>query len=287
MASTQTFPIVTYTPILVNDGERGVVENLVCLELPLEIRINGSPHVTLMRTPGLDKELAVGFCFTDKIIATVADIHAIRCITPQNTSWVTAVELTIPKVEEQPALRRSVIKSSSAGVHNAHIFDNLPAIPHEGDDFSEPCFELSVLDALPEKLSACQVLRSKCHSTHGTALFNRTGERVCCTEDVGRHNALDKLIGIVLLNNLTPGDKILMLSSRASCEMIQKAGRIGFPVVATISAPTDLALQMADRLKCTYVSFRKKGGYYIYTHPWRFGLGGEGQKTPQYAEDPE
>jgi FdhD protein len=266
-------PLLTYSPIRVQDGQWRVVENLICQEVPLEIQVNGMPYAKLMRTPGLEKELVVGFCFTDTLIESRDDITEIRCISPQDAPYMTAVALTIPKLLGQDVARQSLLKSSSASVHNAHILDELQHnIPSSEITTSPKRFELSVLDELPDKLNAGQVLRAKCGATHGAALFNAQGDVIYCTEDVGRHNALDKLIGFILLNKIETNDKILMLSSRASFEMIQKAVRIAIPVVASVSAPTDLGLQVADRLQCTYISFLKKGGYYIYTHPWRFGL---------------
>jgi FdhD protein len=272
----QQFPLIPYSPIRVQNGQYTTVENLVCQELPLEISVNDTLYATLMRTPGLEKELVVGFCLTDGVIASTDDISEMKCIFTQDFPYITAIVLTIPKLIGQDVTRRSLLKSSSASVHSSHILDDLlDHVPSFETRISKTLFDLSVIDGLPDKLHACQVLRAKCGATHGAALVTQTGEVLFCTEDIGRHNALDKLIGFVLLNKIETRDKILMLSSRASFEMIQKAVRIAIPVVASVSAPTALALRVADRLQCTYISFLKKGGYYIYTHPWRFGLGGE------------
>jgi FdhD protein len=269
----QVFPLVTYTPIQVKDRQNRRVKNLVCQELPLEIRINDTPYATLMRTPTLEKELAIGFCFTDKVLTSIDDISNILCTSTQGFSYITTVALVIPRLIGQDLTRQSLLKSSSASVNNPQILEDLlHNEPPPESETPERLFDLSVLNELPDKLNACQVLRAKCGATHGAALFSHTGKLVCCTEDVGRHNALDKLIGFVLLNRIDTRDKMLMLSSRASFEMIQKAGSVSIPVVATISAPTDLALRVAERLRCTYISFLKKGGYNIYTHPWRFGV---------------
>lgn len=273
MEPTQKFPLITYTPIQVKDGDRHVVEHLVCQELPLAIRINDSPYTTLMRTPGLEKELAIGFCFTDRVIQTIDDVSEITCTSGQNTPYINTVVLTIPHLIGRDLTQRSLLKSSSASVSSSKILDEvLDSTLSLQTGNTETHFSLSMLDELPAKLNACQALRAKCGSTHGVALFRPTGELVCCAEDVGRHNALDKLIGFVLLNKVDASNKILMLSSRASFEMIQKAVSISIPVVASVSAPTDLALRVADRFQCTYISFLKRGGYHIYTHPWRFGL---------------
>jgi len=273
MMPTTDIPIAFYTPILVNNGQSKLVRNPVCQEIPLQIRINDEPYVTLMRTPGLEKEHAVGFCFTDNIIRDVAEITEIQCLFGQGSPWIQAVLLTIPSLSRKPITRGPSLKSSSGSVNRAQILDEV--FQNISPVRSQKRFDCQILDLFPERLHACQVLRSKCGATHGSALLDEFGHTLFCAEDVGRHNGLDKLIGYVLLNRIDTNDKLLMLSSRASFEMIQKALRISIPVVASISAPTELALQVADHLQCTYISFLKKKGYYIYTHAWRFGFSEE------------
>ena len=270
MMNSQHDPIVIHTPILVKNGELARVENPICEEVPLEFRINGEPYVTLMRTPGAERELAVGFCFTDELIASVADVTDIACYADDDAPFVQRVELTIPSFTGKQGKRGSVIKSSSGATNRAQILEDiLRNIPPVG---SQQQFDLSIVKAFPEKLDGCQTLRAKCGATHGAALFDQYGNVLFGAEDIGRHNGLDKLIGHILLNNIPTDDKLLMLSSRASFEMMQKAARIAIPVVASVSAPTHLALQVADKLNCTYISFLKTHGFYIYTHPWRFGI---------------
>lgn len=266
-------PLVVYTPLHYYDGHITSEEHLVCQELPLEIRVNTIPYTLLMRTPGLDIELALGFCFTDRLIQSLEEVSDIRCeMTPDNTT-ITTVNLRVLKLRDGDIYRRSVLKSSSAAMHNPQMLHEiLKRPPPLKTDVNGIRFDVAVLSALPEKLNASQVLRAQCKSSHGAALFNRAGELVYCAEDLGRHNALDKLAGVMLLRQIDPHDKILALSSRASFEMIQKTTRLGIPVVVTISAPTDLALRLADHLHCTYVQTLKNGGFAIYTHPWRFGL---------------
>ena len=271
MKMQNMFPIVEYQPILAQEGESHLVRNSICQEFPLEIRINGSPYVTLMRTPGLEKELAVGFCFTDDLITQADEITAIREEGDEHSPYVASVEVTIPgfqgcKIKDDGA----ALKSSSGSVNRTQILEDI--FRKIAPIRSQKHFKLGIIDDLPEQLNAGQVIRSKCGATHASALFDEDGNSLFCAEDVGRHNGLDKLIGYVLLHKIDTSDKLLMLSSRASFEMIQKAVRMSIPVVASISAPTELALKIAERLQCTYISFLKKKGFYIYTHPWRFGL---------------
>ncbi len=263
-------PIVMHRPILVKNGEITRVDNPICQEIPLELRINGESYVTLMRTPGAERELAVGFCFTDELIASAADVTGIACHANAYAPFIQRVDLTIPSFTGKQGKCGSAIKSSSGSLNRAQILDdamrNIPPIR------SQQRFDLAIVASFPEKLDASQTLRAKCGATHGAALFDPHGNALFGAEDIGRHNGLDKLIGHILLNNIATDDKLLMLSSRASFEMMQKAARIAIPVVASVSAPTDLALQFADRLNCTYISFLKARGFYIYTHPWRFGI---------------
>ncbi len=271
MNPLQVVPIVKRHPIRIQrDGRSQVIENPVCEEIPLEICINATPYAMLMRTPGLEKELALGFCFTNELICSADEVTDVTCFTPEGASYITTVRLTIPKLQTTSPVQMSMLKFSSGFVTNAailrEIFQKVAPIS------ARTSFLLSILPELPERLHACQVLRAHCGATHGAALIDAQGKALFCAEDVGRHNGLDKLIGHILLEKIDTYDKMLMLSSRASFEMIQKAVKIAFPVVASVSAPTDLALQVAEKLKCTYISFLKKGDFYIYTHPWRFGL---------------
>ncbi|MBD3309257.1 formate dehydrogenase accessory sulfurtransferase FdhD [candidate division KSB3 bacterium] len=263
-------PIVVHTPIWVESDRYSVIENPVCQEIPLDIWVNGAVYATLMRTPGLERELAVGLCFTDDLITSVEDIQEISCERADDSASIGKVCLTLPGVRAQDVNNPSPVKSSSGALTPRQRLDDLRR--HSPAAASQPTFDLAVIPDLPEKLNARQVLRSQCGATHGAALFDRHGTCLFCAEDVGRHNGLDKLIGYVLLNHIDPRDTLLMLSSRASFEMIQKAAKLAIPVIASVSAPTDLALQAAERLQCTYISFLHRRGYFIYTHPWRFGL---------------
>lgn len=263
-------PIVIHAPIFVHDGESTRVENPICEEIPLEIRINGVPYVILMCTPGAERELAVGFCFTDEVILSISEVSNIACHADDEAPFIQRVELTIPSFTGKQGKRGSVIKTSSGSLQRAQILEDI--LQHIPPVHSQQRFDLSIVETFPQKLDACQTLRAKCGATHGAALLDQRGNVLFGAEDIGRHNSLDKLIGHILLNNVSTDDKLLMLSSRASFEMMQKAARVAIPVVASVSAPTDLALQVADRLNCTYISFLKMRGFYIYTHPWRFGL---------------
>ena len=271
MKQLQDFPIMMHRPILMGlDGQYGTVENPVCQELPLEIQINSQPVSMLMRTPGMERELALGFCFTNELIQSADDVTEMACFTPEGEPYITRISLTIPNLQGKSVSPEAFIKFSSGSVNSAKIFEDI--FRKVAPISSNRRFPVSILPRLPDQLYAVQELRSHCGATHAAALIDKQGNALFCAEDVGRHNGLDKLIGYIVRNKIDTCDKILMLSSRASFEMIQKAVRIAFPVVASVSAPTDLALQVAERLNCTYISFLRKGSFFIYTHPWRFGI---------------
>ena len=276
-------PITIHTPIRVKDGEIRRVENHICAEIPFTIRVNGAPRVTLMRTPGLERELAVGFCFTDELIRAIEDIREMTLDADDAAPFIRGINLTIPAQAGKTAQQDASLKSSSGSLNRLEILEN--ALRHIAPIQSQARFDLAIIDSFQDKLEAGQTLRARCGATHGAALFDGQGNLLFCAEDIGRHNGLDKLIGHILLRRIPTDDKLLMLSSRASFEMVQKAVKIAIPVMASVSAPTDLALRMADELNCTYISFLKKGGFYIYTHPERFGLSQEKLSDALKASD--
>ncbi len=268
-------PITVFTPIRCHNGQCEVVENAICQEAPLTLVINGQTYTTIMRTPGLEEELALGCCFTENLIATAADVTALTCHASPADPFIQRVELTIPALEGRAFARTATLKSSSGAVNHLNMLSEV--LQHIPPLTASRRFDVRVLDHFSDQLDAAQPLRARCGATHAAALFDAAGTLLFCAEDVGRHNGLDKLIGYILRQRIVTEDKLLMLSSRASFEMMHKAVRIALPVVASVSAPTELALRVADALRCTYVSFLKRGGFYIYTHPWRFGLG-DGKK---------
>ncbi len=214
----------------------------------------------------------MGFCFTNDLICSADEVSDISYVSTENSPFLIGVNLTIPSLTGKHLRRGETLTASSGAVSRKTILDDM--LHNITPIRSQERFKVSIIEQLPDKLNACQILRSKCGATHGSALFDKHGEPLFCAEDVGRHNGLDKLIGFMVLHRITASDKLLVLSSRASFEMIQKAVRMSIPVIASVSAPTELALRVADQLHCTYISFLKKGGFYIYTHPWRLESSG-------------
>jgi FdhD protein len=231
-------------------------DDLLAVEEPLQIRVNGRDLSITMRTPGHDRELAAGFLYTEGILKTRADVVSIE-------SGENSVALTLADGVD-PGTSRNFYTTSSCGVCGKASIDSLHAtgcamLPHM-------CISREIIHGLPEKLRAAQSVFDHTGGLHGAAIFDTAGNIEVVREDVGRHNAVDKLIGAAFLNGGLPLDgRILLLSGRASFELIQKAVMAGIPVVAAVGAPSSLAVQTALRFGMTLVGFVRDGRFNIYS----------------------
>lgn len=236
-------------------------QDLLAVEEPLQIRVNGRDLSITMRTPGHDRELAVGFLFTEGILKIRADVLAVD--TAENSVTLTLADGV------DPGAARNFYTTSSCGVCGKASIDSLhasgcPMLRHAR-------INSEVIHTLPEKLRAAQSVFDHTGGLHGTALFDTAGNLETVREDVGRHNAVDKLIGAAFLDGRLPlENRILMLSGRASFELIQKAVMAGIPVVAAVGAPSSLAVQTALRFGMTLVGFVRDGRFNIYSGLNRF-----------------
>ncbi len=231
-------------------------QDLLAVEEPLQIRANGRDLSITMRTPGHDLELAAGFLFTEGILKTRADVAAAEC--GENSVTLTLAE----GVDAGTA--RSFYTSSSCGVCGKASIDSLHAA---GCEMLPPLrVARDVIHGLPEQLRATQSVFDHTGGLHGAALFDASGKLEMVREDVGRHNAVDKLIGAAFLDGRLPlGDRILLLSGRASFELVQKAVMAGIPVVAAVGEPSSLAVQTAMRFGMTLLGFVRDGRFNVYS----------------------
>jgi len=253
-------------------------DDRVAVESPLEIIVNDMPLVALMRLPGMDKELAVGFCLTERIIDGMEQVKLLRHCGQREAAAgrgeeagedeldrgnVVELEVDNPRGRERfaPAY---VVRTGCGGA-------DLSAL----EDFDEGCVAsrlqvpLRVVLELGEKLAAGQEVFRATGGTHGAGIFDARGVALVVAEDVGRHNALDKAVGWCALHGVTLEDKLLMLSGRVSYEMSLKAVRVGTPVVVSLAAPTSLGLRVAERAGLTVVGFCDGRRCNVYTHGWR------------------
>ena len=249
--------IVT-VPIHKASGESPIsaADDLLAVEEPLQIRVNGGDLSITMRTPGHDHELAAGFLFTEGILKDRADVLAIE-------DGENSVNLTVAEGVEIGAAR-NFYTSSSCGVCGKASIESLHAA---GCRMLPRCqVARMVIHGLPEKLRAAQSVFDHTGGLHGAALFDLAGNLQMVREDVGRHNAVDKLVGAAFLDGRLPlGDRILMLSGRASFELVQKAAMAGIPVVAAVGAPSSLAVETARRFGMTLAGFVRDGRFNIYS----------------------
>src|SRR4051812_3336793 len=231
----------------------------VAVEEPLEIRINGSPVAVTMRTPGDDEELALGFCISEGLRPTGASLPADLAA---NT-----VEVEAPAFDPQ-RLQRSFYTSSWGGVWGKGA---LEAVEVEAPRIDARLEVAAVLLAeLPERLRAAQPAFAATGGLHATGLFDATGELLCLREDVGRHNALDKVVGWAFREGRLPlAAGILCVSGRLSFELVQKAAIAGCPILVAVGAPSSLAVELAADRGITLCGFARGGRLNVYTEPWR------------------
>ncbi|MDZ4265592.1 MAG: formate dehydrogenase accessory sulfurtransferase FdhD [Mycobacterium sp.] len=253
-------------------------ETLV-VEEPLEIRVNGAPLTVTMRTPGSDVELAQGFLLTEGVIARRSDILAVRYCRgaeqdgsglTQNTYNVLDVTLApdVPAPDVDPT--RNFYTTSSCGVCGKASLEAVRLISKHcpGDDPSTVGAE--ILSVLPDKLRDGQKVFAATGGLHGAALFATDGTVLVVREDIGRHNAVDKVVGWALEQQRIPlSGTVLLVSGRASFELTQKAVMAGIPVLAAVSAPSSLAVDLASQSGLTLVAFLRGDSMNIYTRPDR------------------
>jgi FdhD protein len=270
---------ITSTKVVaVRGNELEVRDDLVVGEEPLEIRAAGPRQepvqvAVTMRTPGHEAELALGFLTSEGLLAG---------------NEVTGVEYGNPGVMAEPddsvvvrlarrfdpslVAKRNFVATASCGICGKASIDDV-AVRCEPLPRGLPVISRSVIESLPGELRAAQAAFERTGGLHAAGLFETDGSIVAVREDVGRHNALDKLIGSrVRVRELPLWDRILMVSGRVSFEIVQKAAVAGVPIICAVSAPSDLAVRLADRLGVTLIGFLRGDGFNVYSHDGRVDL---------------
>lgn len=253
-------PPYSAAPVEVMRLPRGEVErDLLAVEEPLEIRIGGRPVAVTMRTPGHDQELALGFCLSEGLRPAAARL-------PDDLA-ANAVDVDAPGFDPG-RLQRSFYTTSSCGVCGKGALEAVAV------DAPRVTSRLSVAAALvaglPDRLRESQPAFAATGGLHATGLFDAGGELVCLREDVGRHNALDKVVGRAFLDGRLPlGEAIICVSGRLSFELVQKAAVAGCPVLVAVGAPSSLAVELAADRGVTLCGFVRDGCVNVYTERWR------------------
>jgi len=241
--------------------------DLVAREEPLEIQLGAAPLAVVMRTPGHDEELACGFLVTERVVSEPGQIlsarHRSLARDPASAENVVRVVLADGVRVDLEALRRNLYASSSCGICGKATLDNALATAPALDDPAR--FAPDFFYGLPERLVRAQVAFAETGGVHGAALFDARGELVVAREDVGRHNAVDKVVGYALRAGRLPlSGHVLLVSGRISYEIAQKALAARIPVVAAVSAPTSLAVDLAVRARMTLVAFLRGRSLNVY-----------------------
>lgn len=253
-------------------------DDKVAIEEPLEISLSYFEEETLvtknisvtMRTPGNDQFLAIGFLFTESIINNASAVqYANHFDTETNRINVGLHKNAKPFLQNT---ERNFYTTSSCGVCGKASIDAIKTVSQFKDATDSLFINNEVLYTLPQKLREQQVIFESTGGLHAASLFNNSGDFLMLQEDVGRHNALDKLIGEALMKEMLPlNNSILLLSGRASFELIQKATMAGIKMVVAIGAPSSLAVQLAEESNITLVGFLKKESFNVYAGKQRIG----------------
>ncbi len=240
-------------------GTQQTEQDLIAVEEPLEILVNGRNLSITMRTPGHDDELAAGFLFTEGLITSREQILGIE-------SGENRVNLLLDSTLDLSRVQRNFYLTSSCGVCGRASLDALEEIGCEIRPQSGPLVSTKVILSLPEKLRAAQAAFERTGGIHAAGLFDTQGNLLLTREDVGRHNAVDKLVGRSFLDGKVPLENaVLMLSGRTSYELMQKALMAGLPVLAAVGAPSSLAVQVALRFGMTLIGFLRDGRFNVYS----------------------
>jgi FdhD protein len=256
-----------------------VQSDILAVEEPLEIRLGcnvGGRRVhhavsITMRTPGHDLELAVGFLFTEGILVAPEQVAAIRACGAGN---VACVDLQPGVAVDLARLERHFYTSSSCGVCGKASLEAVRVCCRQRLPEGRPVVEAAVIQRLPEALRAAQTVFDCTGGLHAAALFDTGGNLLCLREDVGRHNALDKLIGAQFLAGRTPlSEDVLLVSGRASFELVQKTVVAGIPILAAVGAPSSLAVSLAQEHGLSVLGFVRQDRFNIYTGAERFRQG--------------
>ncbi|HVZ19589.1 MAG TPA: formate dehydrogenase accessory sulfurtransferase FdhD [Vicinamibacterales bacterium] len=258
----------------VRAGVRTTDRDRAATEEPLEVRLYDKPFAVIMRTPGADRELAAGFLLAEGVIKSADDLGTIEYCTdpsaehPENIVNATLVNGSAASLEKLLAGRRNVTTNSSCGMCGRLTIDSLKTnLPALVVPWTVPA---ATIVTLPDALRRAQSVFEETGGLHAAGLFTREGALETIAEDVGRHNAVDKVIGRMVIQERLPLTRhMLFVSGRTSFEIVQKAFLAGIPLVAAVSAPSSLAIELAEECGITLIGFLRGQNFNIYTHPER------------------
>ena len=266
---------VTYVNRAAHDRDRPSTD-VAAVEEPLEIRLHGTPFATIMRTPGDDRALAAGFLLSEAVVRSSADLGAVEhCRHPDQLQALNVVDVYLVgdargALQRHLDERRNVLANSSCGLCGRVAIDSIAIHAQR----LTPAWTMATETAagLPATLRSRQTVFDDTGGLHAAGLFTPQGECHGSAEDVGRHSAVDKVIGRMLLDGRLPlTGYALGVSGRVSYEIVQKAWLAGVGLICAVSAPTSLAIDLAHDAGITLLGFAREGGFNLYTHPARVG----------------
>jgi FdhD protein len=263
----QPFDVVRF------DGRRSSADiDRIAAEAALEVRLEGQPFSVIMRTPGADEDLAAGFLFSESVIAEAGEIRRMETSKTPNVIDVSLAPRRAAIVPELLSQRRHVVMNSSCGLCGRRTLESLTV--NRPPLAVRWTVSADIIRSWPATLRASQQAFAETGGLHAAGLFDRTGQLELSAEDVGRHNAVDKLIGRMLLGDRLPLEQsLLFVSGRSSFEIVQKAFLAGIPLVAAVSAPSSLAIELARTAGMTLLGFVRDGRFNSYAHHERVRLG--------------
>jgi FdhD protein len=261
---------VTISP----DGtpESSAKADFLAAEEPLGIRVDGTALTMTMRTPGDDIELAAGFLVSEAVVRSAADIASVKlcdgtsCGHGDHDGLGNIADVALaPGLEVAQGARRNFMTTSACGVCGKASIEDICVLPHAALAADETRFSPAVLASLPDRLRTAQRVFERTGGLHAAGLFTATGELIAVREDVGRHNAVDKIVGWALLDGRLPlAGCALLVSGRASFELVQKTVLAGIPLLAAVSAPSSLAVSLAEEAGLTLVGFLRGQSMNVY-----------------------
>ena len=248
------------------------IEDEVVVEEPLEIRVNGESITVTMRTPGNDFDLAIGLLWTEGIIRSGDEIGTIAyCPNEDQPELKNVVNVGLVDVNRKVQSSRTSWSTSSCGLCGKATLDAIHQVCRPVT--STITVDYDVLCSLPSGLRQAQANFERTGGIHAVALFDAQGSLLVLREDIGRHNAVDKVLGAALVGNLALSETVMMVSGRLGFEIAQKAVVAGIPILASISAPSSLAVDLAAEFGMTAIGFLRGRSMNVYTHPERVRTG--------------
>lgn len=256
-----------------SDARREVAT--LAVEEPLEVRLGGRPYLVTMRTPGDDMDLAAGYLVSEGAIwhrDHLPEICYCTTVSGRTEQDYNTLTVTLSPDVPEPRSVRATAMTSSCGVCGVDSVAEVRKATHFPAEPATPLVGAAVLLSLPDRLREGQIVFGRTGGVHAAALFSPDGDLLCLREDVGRHNAVDKVVGWALREGRLPSrETILQVSGRASFELVQKTSMAGIPVISAVSAPSSLAVDLAAESGVTLVGFSRGDRATVYTHPERVG----------------